>query len=314
MSKTSQTTKTSPKSRRAAEAPRADIYERVTAAIVASLETGALPWLKPWSAASEERRPLLPLRGNGVPYRGVNVLLLWGAALDGGFVSNIWMTYKQAQERGGQVRKGEKGSMVVYADRYTKTETDEQGEDEARQIAFMKAYTVFNVDQIDGLPAETYTSPPPLDDGRRVELIDEAESFIAGTGATVRHGGNRAFYAPSSDHIQMPPPQAFRDAESYTAIKAHELVHWSGHPERCAREFGKRFGDRAYAFEELVAELGAAFLCADLALTPETRPDHAAYLSHWLDVLKADKRAIFTAASAAQTACDFLRGLQPVAV
>ncbi len=293
-----------------ARTDRPDVYEQVTARIVDQLEAGTRPWFKPWSAPKDERRPLLPLRANGEAYRGINVLLLWGAAVDAGFTSNIWMTYKQAQDRGAQVRQGEKGSLVVFAGRMTKTEENDQGEDEEREIPFLKGYTVFNVDQIDGLPAETYTPPPPLDDGRRLELIDEAEEFIAATGADIRHGGGRAFYAPASDHIQMPPLQAFIDAQSYTATKAHELLHWTGHKDRLAREFGKRFGDNAYAIEELVAELGSAFLCADLAITPEPREDHAAYLAHWLAVMKADKRAIFTAASAAQKACDYLHGLQ----
>lgn len=298
--------------RKTNDTPRADIYERVTARIVESLEAGTRPWLKPWSSPTDDRLPALPLRANGTPYRGVNILLLWGAAIDGGYRSNVWMTFKQAEEKGAHVRKGERGSLVVYADRYTKRETDDHGEESEREIAFLKGYTVFNVEQIEGLPAELYTPPAPIDDGRTPELIEDAEAFIARTGATVRHGGGRAFYSTASDHIQMPPPQAFKDAESYTATKAHELVHWTGHPSRNAREFGKRFGDRAYAFEELVAELGAAFLCADLGITPEPREDHASYLAHWLKVLKEDKRAIFTAASHAQKAADFLHGLQEI--
>ena len=169
---------------------------------------------------------------------------------------------------------------------------------------------MFNVAQIEGLPKEEYNPPAPTENGARVQLVDEAEGFIAGTGAVVQHGGGRAFYAPESDHIQMPPLQAFNDAESYTATKVHELVHWSGHPARLQRQFGKRFGDDAYAFEELIAELGSAFLCADMAVTLQTRADHASYLASWLKVLKGDKRAIFTAASAAQKACDYLHGLQ----
>ena len=301
---------TTKKATQANTTPRSDVYERVTARIVAELEQGTRPWLKPWSAPTDDRMPLLPLRANGTPYRGVNILLLWGAAFEGGYRSNVWMTYKQAAERGAQVRKGEHGSLVVYADRFTKTETDDKGQDSEREIAFMKGYTVFNVEQIDGLPANLYEPPAPIDDGRTVELIAEAEAFISQTGATIRHGGNRAFYSTKTDHIQMPPPQAFRDAESYTATKAHELVHWTGHASRNAREFGKRFGDRAYAFEELVAELGSAFLCADLGITPELREDHASYLAHWLKVLKDDKRAIFAAASHAQKAADYLHSLQ----
>lgn len=287
---------------------KADVYARVTDAIIKSLEQGARPWLKPWSAPEGDSLAALPCRHNGTPYRGINILLLWGAAFDRGFASPQWMTYKQAQELGGQVRKGETGSLVVYADRYTKTETDDQGQEAEREIAFMKGYTVFNTEQIDGLPAQYQHTPRPA--LPKVELHQAAEAFFAGTGATVRHGGARAFYVPSQDFVQMPPPESFRDVESYEATKAHELIHWTGHKSRNAREFGKRFGDQAYAFEELIAELGAAFLCADLGITPEVRPDHAAYLQSWLKVLKADKRAIFTAATHAQKAADFLHSLQ----
>lgn len=302
-------TKTTTKTTATAGQPvKADVYARVTDRIIKDLEHGARPWMKPWSAANTEGRIELPIRHNGTPYRGMNVLLLWGEAVDRGFQSPQWMTYKQAQELGGQVRKGETGSLVVYADRYTKTETDEQGQEAEREIAFMKGYTVFNTEQIDGLPAQYQHTPRPALPA--VELHQAAEEFFARTGATVRHGGNRAFYAPGGDFVQMPHPEAFKDAESYAAIKAHELIHWTGHTSRNAREFGKRFGDRAYAFEELVAELGAAFLCADLGITPEVRDDHAAYLAHWLQVLKEDKRAIFTAAAHAQRAADTLHSLQ----
>lgn len=291
-------------------APRADVYTRVTDRIVFDLEKGVRPWLKPWSADhAADRLLLLPLRHNGVPYRGVNILLLWGDAIDKGYTRNIWMTYKQAEALGANVRKGEHGSLVVYADRFSKTEANEKGEEVERSIPFMKGYTVFNVEQIEGLPAHYAVPPAPRDESRALDLIAEAEAFFASTRASFRHGANRAFYAPAADFIQLPVPEAFRDAESYAATKAHELVHWTGHGSRMAREFGKRFGDHAYAFEELVAELGAAFLCADLGITPEPRPDHAAYLAHWLDVLKSDKRAIFSAAAHAQRAADYLHGM-----
>lgn len=289
---------------------KTDVYTRVTDRIIASLEAGTRPWLKQWEASADGRSALLPLRSNGTPYRGINVLLLWGDAMDKGFACSTWMTYKQAMERGAHIRKGEHGSTVVYADRATTTETNDNGEEVERGFAFMKAYTVFNVEQIEGLPSMFYEKPAPRDDGHTVEMIAEAEEFFAGTGAHFRHGGNRAFYTTAGDFIQLPPVQAFRDAESYTATKAHELVHWTGHKDRMAREFGKRFGDKAYAFEELVAELGSAFLCAGLGVTPEPREDHAAYLASWLKVLKEDKRAIFSAAAHAQRAADFLQGLQ----
>jgi len=284
--------------------PRVDVYERVTASIVRALEQGTRPWMKPWSRIEGEGAAGLPLRANGTPYRGINVLLLWGAAADAGYTSSTWMTYKQAEAQGGRVRKGERGSMVVFANSFTKTETGENGQDEEREIPFLKAYTVFNVAQIDGLK-ELDASPVPVLE--KPQLIERAEAFITGTGAVIRHGGNRAFYAPGSDHIQLPPVQAFRDIESYTATKAHELIHWTGHASRTAREFGRRFGDSAYAIEELVAEMGAAFLCAELGVAIEPREDHASYLAHWLQVLKEDKRAIFTAASQAQKAIDWLQ-------
>ena len=289
------------------ESINSDLYSRVTDRIIDDLAAGVRPWMKPWSSAPSEGRIARPLRHNGVPYRGMNIILLWGEAVAKGFTSPSWMTYKQAQEQGGQVRKGETGSLVVYADRYIKTETDDHGDESEREIAFMKGYTVFNVEQIDGLPtpdAKPPVAPEPL------VLHHAAEVFFDATGASFRHGGDRAFYAPARDFIQLPPAEAFLDAESYAATKAHELIHWTGHSGRNAREFGKRFGDRAYAFEELVAELGAAFLCADLGITPETRADHAAYLAQWLAVLKEDKRAIFSAAAHAQRAADYLHALQ----
>ena len=293
-----------------ADHTKADVYTRVTDKIIANLEAGTRPWMKPWEAASAA---VFPLRGNGQPYRGVNVLLLWAEAVERGYRASTWMTYKQAAELGAHVRKGEKGAMVVYADTIHRTETNDKGEDVERAFGFMKAYTVFNVEQIEGLDGNFYPVDATDDEGQAIDLIEHAESFFTRTGATIRHGGSSAFYAPGPDVIQLPPVQTFRDVESYTATKAHELIHWTGHQDRMAREFGKRYGDRAYAFEELVAEMGAAFLCADLSITPELRGDHADYLASWLEVLKEDKRAIFAAASHAQKAMDFLHGLQAAA-
>ena len=290
------------------DSPREDVYARVTARIVADLEHGVRPWLKPWNAGHTEARITRPLRANGQPYRGVNVLLLWSEAMAKGYATPTWMTYRQAAELGGQVRKGEHGTLAVYANRLTRIETDDDGEEHERAIPFMKAYTVFNVSQIDGLP-ERYCALPPAP-AEPLPRLEAAERFFAATGARIRHGGNRAFYAPGPDIIQMPPFEAFRDAESHAATLAHELTHWVGHPSRLDRHFpnGHRFGSDGYAFEELVAEIGAAFVCAELGLTPEVREDHAAYLAHWLEVLKSDKRAIFSAASHAQRAADFLLG------
>jgi len=287
---------------------RTDVYSRVTSKIIADLEKGVRPWQRPWNVENVAGRISRPLRHNGTPYRGVNVLLLWCEAQEKGYSASVWMTFKQAQQLGATVRKGEHGSLVVFADRFTKTETDPQGQESAREIPFMKGFTVFNVEQIDGLPASyTVKAQEPSEPVARIE---KAERFFAATGATIRHGGSQAFYAPARDLVQMPPRESFEDAESYCATLAHELTHWTSHPARLSRELGKRFGDRAYAAEELIAEMGSAFLCADLGITPEVREDHTAYLACWLDVMKADSRAIFTAASQAQHAADYLHTLQ----
>ena len=284
---------------------KVDIYARVTDQIVATLEAGARPWCQPWK--SNTGTLSRPLRLNGIPYRGINVLLLWSEAQEKGYCGNTWMTYKQAQELGANVRKGEHGTMVVYANTMTRTETDDRGDEVEQSIPFLKAYTVFNIQQIENLPADL--APQKADVASTMQLMEEPEAFFSATGASFRHGGSRAFFAPGLDFIQLPDPDSFRDSASYAAIKAHELAHWTGHKDRLAREFGLRFGDAAYAFEELVAELSSAFLCADMGISVEPREDHAAYLFSWLQVLKQDKRAIFSAAAHAQKAVDFLHSL-----
>ncbi|NDW06491.1 ArdC family protein [Jiella pacifica] len=283
-----------------------DIYLKITSHIIADLECGVRPWIKPWSGEHAAGRITRPLRANGQAYRGINVIMLWSEAVTKGFLAPIWMTFKQAQELGGHVKKGERGSPVVYASTFSKTETDEaSGAETERDIPFMKGYTVFNAEQVEGLPERFYQlAAPQLDP---VERNAETEAFFAATGADIRHGGNSAQYCGGTDHIQMPPFEAFRDAESYYATLAHEATHWTKHKDRLDRDLGrKRWGDAGYAAEELVAELGAAFLCADLGITPEVREDHAAYIGHWFTVLTQDARAIFTAAAHAQKAADYL--------
>jgi antirestriction protein ArdC len=289
---------------------RKDVYTRVTDRIISDLEQGVRTWMKPWSAEHAAGKITRPLRHNGTPYKGMNVLLLWGEAVTTGYAAPIWMTYKQAQEVGGQVRKGEHGALVVYANTVTKTETNADGQDIEREIPFLKGYTVFNVEQVDGLPSHYYAQPVnPLPLSERIEAAD---TFMNATGVTIRHGGNSAYYSRDHDTVQMPPFEAFRDKESYYATALHELTHATKHEKRLNRDLGRKlFGDEGYAREELVAELGAAFLCADLGITPEIRDDHAAYLGHWLSILKEDKRAIFSAAAHAQRAADFLHALQP---
>jgi antirestriction protein ArdC len=202
---------------------RTDLYTRVTNAIIADLEHGVRPWLKPWNAEHAAGRITRPLRANGQPYKGINVLMLWTSAMNHKFSAPIWMTFKQAKELKGNVRKDSKGSLVVYADRITKTETAADGGENERDIYFMKGYTVFNVEQIEGLPPHFYaTAAPPMDPIQRIEAADR---FFAHTGADIRHGGNQAFYAPERDYVQMPPFVSFKDAESYSATLAHEVCH-----------------------------------------------------------------------------------------
>jgi antirestriction protein ArdC len=291
-------------------AQRADVYARVTNAIVADLEAGVRPWIKPWSAEHLAGRISRPLRSTGQPYSGINVLLLWAEAITRGFAAPIWITFRQAQALGAHVRKGERGTTVVYANRITRTEPNGDGDAVERSIPFLKAYSVFNVEQVAGLPAHFYASAAPV--APPAERVGHAEAFFAATGAEIRHGGASAYYAIGSDHVQMPPFECFADAEAYYATLAHECVHWTRHPRRLHRDLGrKRWGDDGYAREELVAELGAAFLCANLGLELTPRSDHASYLASWLKVLANDKRFIFTAAAHAQRACDHLHALQP---
>lgn len=295
------------------ENSRADIYARITDRIVADLETGVRPWVQPWSAARHGGRSITrPLRHNGEPYSGMNVLLLWSEALARGFTSPIWMTFKQAIELDGHVRKGESGATVIYASRFTRTETDGNGGEVERDIPFLKTYSVFNVEQIAGLPDHVYQRQALVID--QVERIEQADRFFANTGSVIRHGGSHAFYAPSTDHIQMPPFESFRDAASYAAVLSHEHVHWTADSRRVGRDLSRYAKDSSErAREELVAEIGSALLCADLGIVPELepRPEHASYVQSWLQVLQGDKRAIFQAAAHAQRAAAFLHSLQP---
>ncbi len=292
------------------KATRPDIYTTITNRIVEQLEAGTRPWLKPWNATHAAGRITRPLRHNAQPYSGINVIVLWMTAEMSGFISPFWLTFKQALELGGHVKKGEHGSQIVYASTFKKKEESDAGEETEQEIPFLKQYTVFCADQCEGLPAHFYQlAEPPKE---KIERIEHAERFFANTKADIRYGGNKAYYAIEPDYVRLPPFVTFRDSESHAATLAHELTHWTRHSSRLNREFGrKRFGDEGYAMEELVAELGSAFLCADLSIMPEVREDHAAYIESWLKVLKDDKRAVFSAASHASKAVDFLYGLQP---
>lgn len=289
---------------------RADIYETVTSAIVARIEAGdVLPWHQPWKAGHAAGPVSRPLRHNGQPYSGINVLWLWLAAEAHGYACPLWLTYRQAQEIGGNVRKGERSTQVVYASTFEKKETAADGTTSKRRIPFLKTYAVFNAEQCDGLPGHfTATVPPPAG---HVDPLPAVLDFARNTGADIREGGARACYVPADDFIRMPAAATFESPEAHAGTLAHELAHWTGHGSRLARDLSGRFGQEAYAAEELIAELAAAFLAADIGFEAQPRDDHAAYLGSWLKVMKADKRAIFTAASAASRAAAYLHSLQP---
>lgn len=300
---------------RKSETQRIDIYARITDRIVEDLSQGVRPWVQPWHVANTEGRITRPLRHNGLTYSGMNVLLLWSEGLARGFASPMWMTFKQSLELGAAVRKGETGATVVFASRFTKSESDGHGGEVDREIPFLKAYTVFNVEQIDGLPDHYYHRPVEVIDP--MERLGHAEQFFRNTGAVIRHGGAQAFFSPAADHIQMPPFESFRDAPAYYGTLSHEAGHWTSAAGRVGRDLSRYAKDRSErAREELIAELSSCFLCADLGIAPELepRPDHASYLQSWLKVLTEDKRAIFQAAAHAQRAVAYLHSLQPAAV
>lgn len=279
-----------------------NLYANVTARILAELETGSAPWVKPWSATPGENVPHNAATGR--PYSGCNVVLLWMEA-NGRFATRRFLTFKQAKDLGGNVKKGEHGFTVYFVKPMIGKKNDETGE-QGKSFTMLRAYTVFNIDQCENLPAKILTPDPvkPRHNDERDATIDE---FITATGADFRAdvGGDRAYYSPSTDFVAMPAFAAFKSAATYYATAFHELAHWTGAESRLSREFGKRFGDKAYAAEELVAELAAAFLCAEFNIDGELR--HASYIGNWIELLKDDARAFFTAASAAQKAADYLR-------
>lgn len=289
---------------------QADIYARVTAKIITDLENGNLTWRKPWHSDHLAGQVMRPLRWNNTPYSGVNTLMLWGTAAEKGFISPYWMTFKQAIELKANICKGEKGTQIVYADKFVKEEQNEQGETVASQIPFLKGYTVFNAAQIEGLP-DTFYKQPDMPTGPVQSRDETLELFFAQTKADI-YTGREACYSITTDRIQMPPFESFESPEQYYAVLAHEITHWSRHPKRLDRDLGrKHYGDEGYAKEELVAELGACFLAADLGFEPMPEAYHAAYIQSWLKALNDDKRLIFSAASHAQKAVEYIHSLQP---
>ncbi|MCB9982118.1 MAG: DUF1738 domain-containing protein [Rhodospirillales bacterium] len=281
-----------------------DIYQSVTDAIIEAIEAGqtAEKFQMPWSGFSSV--PVNAQTKN--TYRGINIPILWASQLQAGFASGYWGTYKQWQERGAQVKKGAKGTKIVFWKEIEIEPQEDNAEGETRMFA--RWSMVFNADQVEGFEI------PVAGEGKgSAEILAEAESFLSATGAAIRHGGDRAYYDRAGDYIALPDRDLFHDTDTSTATEGfystafHELTHWAGAPQRLNREKGERFGDPAYAFEELIAELGAAMLCASLGITGSTRADHAQYIDGWLKALKNDKKFIFSAASQAQKAADYLK-------
>ncbi|NMW31219.1 DUF1738 domain-containing protein [Altererythrobacter sp. RZ02] len=306
--KAKRASRTARKTRRGGRAePKVSLYDEVTAQIIAQLEEGIFPWVKPWNSGNAVTG--LPRNAiSGRHYSGINILILWGAVIDGGYPSQDWLTFRQALAAGGCVRKGEKGRTIFYADRFTPDDDRKQeGEggvgdsDAPRSIPFLKRFTVFNAAQCDGLPERLTAEPAPLPER---ELHDQAEALIDATKADFRTGGTKAFYNVGADFVQVPPQPAFTNQIDYYRTALHELGHWTGHKTRLGRDQSGSFGTALYAREELCAELASAFLCAALGIVPTVR--HADYLGSWLAVLRQDNRAIFKAASQASKAADYL--------
>jgi antirestriction protein ArdC len=278
-----------------------DLYAEVSARIVAELEAGAAPWIKPWSATPGANTPCNAVTNR--PYSGCNVVLLWMAQA-AGYRTPRYLTFKQALELGAHVRKGERGTKVYFV---KQLEVRDNADDApARLIPMMREYTVFNVHQCENLPDSVTIGKPMLI--RNPHTRDElADAFLQSTGADIREGHGEAYYAPSRDFISMPAFVGFTGADPFYNVAFHELTHWTGHTSRLDRDLKNRFGSRHYAAEELIAELGAAFLCAEFGFDGDVR--NAGYIANWIELLKADKRAFFTACSKASTAADYLRGL-----
>ena len=289
---------------------RTSLYAEITDKIIAELEAGRVPWVQPWGMAAAKAPLAMPRNASTHRrYSGINVLILWGAVVEGGFSGQSWLTFRQALGLGGNVRKGERGKTVVYADRFTPEDERRRAEQTGEApgaIPFLKRFTVFNTDQCEGLSEEIAKVAPPPPPG----LIEpQAEALIAATGADFRIGGARAFYSPTHDFIQVPPPQAYFEPINWHRTACHELAHWVGHPSRLARDLSGSYGSKAYAREELIAEMAGAFVCASLGIAPTVR--HADYIGSWLEVLREDDRAIVRAASAASKAADYLLAFQP---
>ena len=291
---------------------RTGLYQEITDKIIAELEAGRVPWVQPWGKPEATAALGVPKNAStSRRYSGINIIILWTAVIERGFSGQSWLTFRQALGLGAHVRKGEKGTTVVYADRFVPDDEWRRAEEDGdapQAIPFLKRFTVFNTDQCDDLPEELASGPAPVPEGL---ILPQAEALIAATGIDFRIGGDRAFYVPSEDYIQVPPPSAFFEPVNWHRTTLHELSHAAGHPSRLNRDLSGSFGSSKYAFEELIAEISAAYLCASLGIVPTVR--HADYIGAWLDVLREDNRAIVRAASAASKAADYLLTFMPEA-
>ncbi|RLP23016.1 zincin-like metallopeptidase domain-containing protein [Mesorhizobium sp. YM1C-6-2] len=288
---------------------RTNLYDEITAKIINELEQGRLPWVQPWGTAAKAPLAMPKNAATARQYSGINILILWGAVVQYGYPTQHWLTFRQALSLGGNVRKGERGTTVVYADRFTpedeKRRARETGE-EAGSIPFLKRFTVFNTAQCEGLPEDVAVEAPPPPPHT---IEPRVETLIRATGIDFRIGGSQAFYVPAHDYVQVPPPQAYFEPIDWHRTALHELGHATGHASRLGRDMSGRFGTRKYAFEELVAEMNAAFCCASIGVVPTVR--HADYIGSWLEVLREDNRAIVRAASQAGKAADWLLARLP---
>lgn len=288
---------------------RANLYQQITDRIIAELEAGRVPWVQPWGTAKA---------GIGMPYNavserrysGVNILTLWDAVISRGYAAHAFLTFRQAIALGGSVRKGERGVAVIYTRRFLPREERRRADIEGREpsggIPFLKHFTVFSVEQCDGLPAHICEPPSPIPEGL---ILPHAEALIEATGADFRIGGPSAFYSPTHDYVQVPRPDDFHDPVNWHRTAFHELGHWAGGASRLNRDQTGAFGSVAYGKEELCAELTGAFVCAALGIVPTVR--HADYLGSWLEIIREDNRAILRAASAASKAADYLLAFRP---
>ncbi|MDE2563335.1 MAG: DUF1738 domain-containing protein [Sphingomonadales bacterium] len=288
---------------------RVNLYQQITDRIIAELEAGRVPWVQPWGTT----HAAIGMPHNAVSsrqYSGINILTLWNAVVERGFRTHAFLTFRQAIALGGSVRRGERGIGIIYTRRFVPREerrrADVEGRDPSDGIPFLKWFTVFSVDQCDGLPAHIAEPPPPIPEGL---ILPQVEELITATGADFRVGGASAYYSPSHDYVQVPRPDAFHDPINWHRTACLELTHWSGGRTRLDRDQTGFFGSTSYGKEELVAEMGAAFVCAALGITPTVR--HADYIGSWLEIIREDSRAILRAASAASKAADYLLAFRP---